>query len=338
MPACPGGKFRRTGHASAKSAHAARGISFAPTNARHGAIIGCTQKGVFPTLRVQLFFEGVGGDEFMLRFCMTVVALLGVFSAELSAQGLRVSTVVYDASKLDAAGREPVVSSSFSLFHTGRVYDYVESLGEVVIFEPASKRFTVLNSVQGVYATIAFAEITRLLDAREPQTQQYIKDLIATQSTDAERAARMLQFQLHPEFENKFDSRSGNLVLSSPSWKYTVSTREWAEPEQVEKYLAYTDWTAKLNCVLHPSSMFPEPRAALNEELRKLDNRMPVVVHLDLRPDERCILRAEHQFVLNLTDRDRSLINGWNEALKSNELKKLPFRGYQQVVLVSQRR
>ena len=93
-----------------------------------------------------------------------------------------------------------------------------------------------------------------------------------------------------------------------------------------------------LNCVLHPSSMFPEPRLALNEELRKLNNRMPVIVHLDLRPDERRVLRAEHQFVLNLTDKDRSLINGWNETLKSNDLKKLPFRGYQQAVLISQNR
>ena len=84
--------------------------------------------------------------------------------------------------------------------------------------------------------------------------------------------------------------------------------------------------------------MFPEPRIALNEEIRKLDNRMPVIVHLDLRPDERRVLRAEHQFVLNLTDKDRSLINDWNEALQTNQLKKLPFRGYQQAVLISQTR
>ncbi len=274
----------------------------------------------------------------MSRFLLMAVALVVGFSTHAEAQGLRVSTVVYDAGRLDESGREPVVSSNFSLFHTGRVYDYVESAGEVVIFEPALKRFTVLNSARGVYTTIAFAEITRLLDAREPKTEQYIKDLITSQSGDAERAARMLKFQLHPEFDTKFDARNGNLSMTAQSWKYTVSTREWAEPEQVEKYLTYTDWTAKLNCVLHPSSMFPEPRIALNEEIRKLDNRMPVIVHLDLRPDERRVLRAEHQFVLNLTDKDRSLINDWNEALQTNQLKKLPFRGYQQAVLISQTR
>ena len=274
----------------------------------------------------------------MCRFGIAIVAMLALLPSEVSAQGLRVSTVVYDASRLDSTGKEPVVSSNFSLFHTGRVYDYVEAAGEVVIFEPALKRFTVLNSAQGVYTTIAFAEIKRLLDAREPKTQQYIADLINRQSGEAERAAKMLKFQLHPSFETKFDAANGNLVLSAESWKYSVSTREWAEPEQIEKYLTYTDWTAMLNCVLHPSSMFPEPRLALNEELRKLNNRMPVIVHLDLRPDERRVLRAEHQFVLNLTDKDRSLINGWNETLKSNDLKKLPFRGYQQAVLISQNR
>ena len=106
----------------------------------------------------------------MSRFLLMAVALVVGFSTHAEAQGLRVSTVVYDAGRLDESGREPVVSSNFSLFHTGRVYDYVESAGEVVIFEPALKRFTVLNSARGVYTTIAFAEITRLLDAREPKT------------------------------------------------------------------------------------------------------------------------------------------------------------------------
>lgn len=269
--------------------------------------------------------------------CIVVCLVLGsALSSSVLAQGLRVSTVVYDAGRLDATGREPAIASSFSLFHGGRVYDYVEAAGEVVIFEPVAKRFTVLNPGRGVYTVILFNELNRLLNARGPKTEEYIQELDARKTAEAERIARMLTFQLNPRFENNFDERSGLLTLTSDSWKYAVSTRQWDDVEQLERYFTYTDWTARLNYVLHPSSMFPEPRLALNQQLRKLNGRIPVMVKLDLRPDERRILRAEHQYIRNLTDQDRSLINTWNEAVKGTTLKEVPFRSYQQTVLVSQ--
>ncbi|MEZ6132734.1 MAG: hypothetical protein R3C59_29045 [Planctomycetaceae bacterium] len=269
------------------------------------------------------------------RLILPVLFMLCAVNSDAVAQGLRVSQLVYDEGRLDSAGREPVVASSLTLFHAGRVYDYVEATGEVVIFEPVQKRFTVLNLERGVYTVILFNELNRLLNARGPKTEEYIQELKAQSSSDAERVARMLTFQLNPTFETNFEERIGLLTLSSESWKYAVSTREWEDIEQLERYLAYTDWMSRLNYILHPSAMFPEPRLALNQELRKLNNRIPVVVHLDLRPDQRLILRAEHQFVRNLTDADRALVNRWNEALKGTGLKEVPFRNYQQTVLAS---
>ena len=274
----------------------------------------------------------------MSRCILPCVLLFTCLVSSAAAQGLRASTVVYDAARLDSSGREPVIASTFSLFHGGRVYDYVEAAAEVVIFEPSSKRFIVLNTDRGVYTTIVFEELKRLLNARGPTTQEYIEELRAQQSPETERVVRMLEFQLHPKFERTYDNGTGSLSLKSPSWKYSVSTRPWDDAEQLERYLAYTDWTAQLNYILHPSSMFPEPRLALNAELRKIGGRIPVVVQLDLRPDQRLILRAEHQFVRNLNDHDRSLINEWNEALKGTTLKELPFRSYQETVLAYQRR
>ena len=252
-----------------------------------------------------------------------------------NAQGLRVSQFIYDASRLDESGNEPLLSSSFTLFHNGRVYDYVEAAGEVVRFEPVAKRFTVINPRRGVYTTVPFDEVTSILKARGPESQTYIKELLSQKSPQAERAARMLNFQLNPKFDSKYTERTGMLQLSAPSWKYFVTTREWDDTEQLQQYLTYTDWMARLNCVLHPHSMFPEPRLALNDQLRELKNRIPVYVQLDLRPDERMILRAEHKFVRNLTDHDRTLINDWDNALKSGELRNVPLRKYQEAVLVS---
>ncbi|MDG1893297.1 MAG: hypothetical protein P8J37_00150 [Fuerstiella sp.] len=253
-------------------------------------------------------------------------------------QGLRVSTVVYDAGQLTPAGQEPVLASSFSLFHNGRIYDYVEAAGEVVIYDPTGKRFTVINAQRGVSTTILFNELQNMLRERGPKIKEYIRELTAKQAPEAERAARILEFQLNPDFESSFDSRTGLLSLQALSWKYSVSTREWEDVEQLKRYLTYTDWTARLNYLLHPSSMFPEPRLALNARLRKLKNRIPVLVQLDLRPDERLILRAEHQFVRNLTDRDRGLINSWDAMVVDGTLKKIPFRSYQEEMLLSLRR
>ncbi|MCA9048685.1 MAG: hypothetical protein KDA89_08150, partial [Planctomycetaceae bacterium] len=246
----------------------------------------------------------------MMRF-VVLLALWFSVPVMVQAQGLRVSTIVYDAGRLDSSGQEPILSTGFSLFHNGRVYDYVEAVGEVVIFEPSDKRFTILNPAGKVRTTVAFGEVQHLLESREPRTQEYIRELSAADSPEAERASRVLEFQMNPKFETVYDRRTGLLKLSAPSWKYSVSTREWQNPDQIKHYLAYADWTARLNYVLHPSSMFPEPRLVLNEELRKLENRIPVVVQLDLRPDERRVLRAEHQFVKSLTDQDHSLISSW---------------------------
>lgn len=273
----------------------------------------------------------------MIRCLLTCSFLCFLFIAPVCAQGLRVSTIVYDAGRLNDNGQELAVSSSFSLFSNGRVYDYVEAAGEVVIFNPVAKKFTVMNQDRGVFTTIAFAELNALLAGRAPRTKEYLAELTKMKSPESARAARMLEFQLGPTFEAKSYPSSGGLVLSAASWKYEVSTREWEDAEQVVRYLNYADWTARLNCVLHPSSSFPEPRIALNDELRKLKNRIPVIVKLDKRPDERLVLRAEHQFVRNLTDRERSLITGWNDALKSAEMQQLPFRSYQERVLVSKR-
>ena len=274
----------------------------------------------------------------MLRFQALLCLLLFGLCSSAVGQGLRVSTVVYDAGRLNSSGQEQILASSFSLFHNGRIYDYVEAAGEVVIYDSTGKRFTVINSERGVSTTILFQELQNMLRERGPKTKEYIRELTARQSPDAEKAARMLEFQLNPEFESHFDPGTGLLSLQAPSWKYSVSTREWSDAEQLKRYLTYTDWTARLNYLLHPSSMFPEPRIALNAHLRKMENRMPVLVQLDLRPDERLVLRAEHQFIRNLTVRDRSLISSWDAMLRNGTLKSIPFRSYQEEMLLSLRR
>jgi len=251
-------------------------------------------------------------------------------------QGLRISTHVYDLEKAAAPGQ--MVSSSLSLCHNGRIYDYVDAADEVVIFDPIERRFTILNNSRGLSTTLTFEEIRHKMNSLEPRTTKYIQELRTAGTLNSTRAADAIDFQLHPAFEQTFDPMKETLVLSSPSMTYRVETRKWDETDQVERYLAYADWTARLNFILHPSSLLPEPRIALNEALRKLKDRMPISVELDLRPNASLHLRASHQLTRNLSADDHQRIANWEADLKSNRLESVAFLKYQQAVLVTKAR
>jgi hypothetical protein len=254
------------------------------------------------------------------------------------AQGLRISTHVYDISRVDSRTPAQIVSSSLSLLHNGRVYDSVNSADEVVIFDPTEKQFTVLNTVKGLTTRPTFDEIRHLLDGLEPRTRAYLEEQQLSGNPASRRITDSLEFQLQPKFTQSFDPMKGTLVLSSDSFTYRVETRKWPDIEQVDRYLTWADWTARLNYLLHPGSLFPNPRLALNDALRQHKDRLPVSVELDLRPNDPLRLRAEHQLVTKLSDDDLQRIARWEQRLSSREVREVPFRSYQQAVLVTQSR
>jgi len=273
----------------------------------------------------------------MMVRCLVIAVLLAVSPSSL-AQGLRISTHIYDISEADSRPPAKMISSSLSLCHNGRVYDYVDAADEVVIFDPVERRFSIFNNARELSTRLTFDEIRHLMDSRHPRIQKYIAELSASGKPSADQIANSLRFQLNPKFSQTFDPARGLLVLSSPSFTYRVETRKWHDSEQAERYLTYADWTAKLNCILHPGSLFPEPRMALNDAMRNLKDRLPVSVELDLRPNDPLRLRAEHQLTQKLSDNDHQRIARWEEMLNSKTVREVSFRSYQQAVLVSKSR
>lgn len=255
---------------------------------------------------------------------------------ECIAQGLRISTQVFDLDK--KAPAEQMVSSSLTLCHNGRMYDYVDAADEVVIFDPVERKFTILNNARGLTTTLTFDEIRHKMDSIEPRTTAYIEELKAQGGPSAIRMADSIEFQMKPQFEQSFDATTQTLVLSSPVLTYRVQTNKWNEADQVERYLIYADWTARLNFILHPGSLLPGPRLALNEALRNLKDRMPTSVELDLRPGDTRHLRASHKLTRSLSEDDHRRIAKWDNDLKSKGIRSVPFLSYQQAVLVSKSR
>lgn len=274
--------------------------------------------------------------SYVSRMCVSLLVLSGLSQAV--AQGYRVEGQVYRVERSPANGRnvETRLFSSVTLFHKGRVYDYVESAEEVIIFEPTGRRFTILNTARELVTSADFDEIRHLMASRRRESERYLQELRRSNRRDADDVARSLEFQLAPSFDTKFNSSGGLLTLSSPSWTYRVQTHSWEDEDQVREYLNYADWISQLNSVLDPMNLIPEPRLLLNQQLRKL-KRLPTSVTLDLNFERSRILRANHKFIDGLTSDDRHLIQVWDTAAKGDSVNRLSLRRYQEAVLVSLR-
>jgi hypothetical protein len=160
----------------------------------------------------------------------------------------------------------------------------------------------------------------------------------AGSATVGEAELEFIRFQLNPEFRQSFEPARNLLVLASPALTYRIELCRWEDAEQVDRCLTWRDWTARLNSVLHPDNLFPEPRLEVNRAIRERGGSLPVVVELDRRPAVNTLLRAEHQITTGLSDDDHSRIAKWESMLRSADLQTVPLRRYQQTALVSRNR
>lgn len=261
----------------------------------------------------------------LLNFALTSAA---------SAQQFRVFTEVTEPTADPRPGDKPrVVARSLTLFHAGKVFDYLPSpVGEVSVFEPAHRRFVLFNGPKMIATTVTFAEIERLLETARNETQNYARQLERRNDPGAQAIVEPLKFALDPQFSQQFDPVQQQLTLRSPRFSYSV---ECATPETQEAsgaYLNYADWAARLNYVLHPNSLFPAPRLQLNEQL-KSHGLLPVSVALDVRFDSRVRRNAAHKFGWDLLKDDRQHINHWEYLMRGEKLEWMTFREYQRALL-----
>ncbi|MFH1299994.1 MAG: hypothetical protein ABIK07_02960 [Planctomycetota bacterium] len=240
------------------------------------------------------------------------------------AQEFRIRTTVFHHQPdVDPA----IVSRSVSIFHAEKVYDHVDGLGEVTVFDPVQKRLIILNESRMIKAVINFDEIKNLLNVARHQTQEYVNDQIKRQESTGKEIAAQLKFQLDPVFDVQFDESKNQLALNSQLISYHVQCVAPDQKEAVETYLRFADWMARMNYVLHPYTLPPGSRIALNEELRTR-NLIPTEVELQTRLEEKLYLRAEHKIHWKLDQRDRGLIHHWETLRKNKDVKTITIHEY----------
>lgn len=251
----------------------------------------------------------------------------GLFSGPAAAQEFRVYTKVYDRTSEHS---EPV-ARTLTLFHAGRVYDFIDAADEVIIFEPAQHRFLILNTRHRLLVPVHGNEVNDLLRKARQITEKRIAALQAKPSAAAEATARLLKFQLQPTFQVSFDADRQMLVLSNPHLVYKVRIERVENRRFSAAYRQYADAVSRLNFVLHPRILLPTPRLTLNRHVAE-KGAIPLTVDLQLNTRPQVHLRAEHRIHWSLDDKDRALIAQWNSLMKNREIRKITLREYQRAL------
>lgn len=260
---------------------------------------------------------------------LCLVTFPSLFNNVAYAQTLRVSTNVADISRPDDIQQ---LSYSLTLFHGGRVYDYMPDVGEVVIFEPIHNRFIILGKNYAA-TEVSFAEINHFLESAQTEAVQYIEELSADPDPMSAAKANAMRFQLSPEFQESYNEGQKQLKLSGTELEYSVEAQPVEGSNVVNRYLEYADWAKRLNFVLHRNSSMPQARIKLNESLRER-KLLPKAVELTMYLNPPVKFRAEHRFADEFQSADRRLISQWERTLQSNQVRWMTFREYQQNLLV----
>ena len=204
----------------------------------------------------------------------------------------------------------------------------MENVGEVVIFEPLESKFTILGP-DYIGTTVTFTEIQQFLDKSRSEAQRVLAEMQSDASS--KRLAAALRAQFSPSFKEQV--RVDTIKLTSESLIYDISTAPAPKDTAWEKYLDYADWLARLNFVLHPKSLYPDPRLEVNSSLRKA-RRLPIMVELTGRLDDRELrLRAEHRYGWELQSIDRQFIDQWNTRRDAKDVKWVAIHEYQNLLV-----
>lgn len=268
---------------------------------------------------------------------LAFVAMTATASQFANADDFSVYTRVYDMRAAATAKKTTSmapVARIHSLFHAGKAYDHLDSMGEVIVFEPVRRQFTLLNIKHRISTTVPFDEVQRRLALAEEETRNWIAKLKQSNNPKEKKAIAPLQFQLDPQFTSKFREKQNQLTLASSFIRYQATCSTTASPATTELYLEYADWMSRLNYVLHPSAVLPSSRLALNEEL-KSHQLIPTTVELKSDIQNPILLKAVHQFDWSLDETEQRQIAYWESMLQSSQITEVTFQEYQSRVLVT---
>lgn len=272
-------------------------------------------------------FPFAGPPLKVLAWVAATAGLVLLPGTALLGQELHVYTKV---SSVNVGGERPL-SRSLTLFHAGKVYDFVDN--EATIYEPTMQRFLLIDGSRMICTEVALDQITHYLKIGRQKTRDYLDELRAEGDPMLTRTIESFEFQLDPNFDEEHHRGSRTFALQSEFCTYRVqyaAPADVKDPGIAEVYLNYCDWAKRLNFVLHPQVALPQGRLILNERLRQ-EKLLPVSVDLIADIETRHHLRAAHEFHWELDSTDRDHIAHLERLLARGSLRVVPFLEYQRI-------
>lgn len=262
---------------------------------------------------------------------LTALLLWSVLSVTCLAQDFRVNTRVYDVRPSAGQPDKPIViSRGYSIFHAGKVYDYIDTIGEVTIFEPAQERFILISQSCMMTTMLPLSEIETKVFQGQKHSEEYLRSATGSNNPLERSLVAPIRAQLAPRFAQQYDAGRRRLKLKNEFIQYEVACSTCDSPQIVAAFQQYADWTARLNYVLHPR-VFPAPRVALNAVLKE-KQVLPTDVFLHLDMAEGLYLRATHSYQWKLDRSDRSSIHHWETLLTRKDMRQVSFEEFQRTL------
>lgn len=270
----------------------------------------------------------------MVRTIHTLLVLVtfcfasALWSRSAAGQEFRVYTRVAQAAPGDKAvdARMPLARST-TLFHAGKAYDYLDSSGEITVFEPTHDKFWLVSPARKERTTVSFSEIETRLHQASKRAERFLLEERTRGTSDSAALVALVETQLRPNLRESLSADGKTLKLESPVMTYQATLSKSPDTAMVGAYARYVDWTARLNFVLYPKSTPPAPRLMLNAALVR-HSSFPMTVRLEIHQQAPLILEATHQFEWKLSSTDRRQVQQWEQALVDPSYKAVSFDAF----------
>jgi hypothetical protein len=246
----------------------------------------------------------------MLRFhTFVLLAVVGAssgivaFGSRALAEDFRVDNAVYEGDQKQAS------TQSTTIFHNGTVYDCLTNPAETIVFDKAGGRFILLNTANQTRAELTTDNVAAFTNRLQVRA--------------AEKSDPVIKFLADPKFQEKFDETTGELTLQSTlvSYRLVLSTNEGEGA--ANQYREFSDWYAKLNTLLSPSSRPPFGRLAVNAAVanhKAIASQVILSVASSKAGGQPTTIRSTHQVVRPLTQADLDRVAEIHKSLKSFKL------------------
>jgi hypothetical protein len=190
-------------------------------------------------------------------------------------------------------------SSNVTLFHGGVVYDFMSDPEKVAVFDVGQERFILLDPARKIKTVIPTKQLTAYADR--------------IRSWAGRQEGEFFQFVAQPNFEQRFDESTGDLMMASPHMTYHIKTTAASSDSVMQQYQAFSDWYARLNSATNVGALPPFARLAVNKALAD-KRRIPRQVEVTINPPKSTgrkpiTIRSEHRVQGRLVESDKKRID-----------------------------